>query len=131
MNAWIRNSQTGKSLFATAMLLALFLRILIPTGFMPTVGAQGIFVELCSGTSGETVAIEVGKKAPADKQHIADSPCIFAAGLGQGLLTTAGLPVILPFVHDVTLVVGTAIADLTINRLAAPPPPSQGPPALR
>jgi hypothetical protein len=36
----------------------------------------------------------------------------------------------MPFVYGLTIFVGSAIADLTISRLAAPPPPSQGPPAL-
>ena len=131
MNAWVRDSKAGKSLFAIAVLLALSLRILIPTGFMPTINSQGLVVELCSGMSGKTVTIDIGKKLPGEKkQHTADSPCVFAAGLGQGLLASAELPTILPFVYGLTIFVGTAIADLTISRLAAPPPPSQGPPAL-
>ncbi|NBU79627.1 MAG: hypothetical protein EBS50_11260 [Sphingomonadaceae bacterium] len=52
MNAWVRESKAGKSLFAIAVLLTLSLRILIPTGFMPSVNAQGLVVELCSGVSG-------------------------------------------------------------------------------
>lgn len=79
MNAWIQKSQAGKSLFAIAMLLALSMRILMPTGFMPTVGSQGLVIELCSGMSGKTVTIDLGKKAPGDKQHNANGPCIFAA----------------------------------------------------
>ena len=131
MNAWVRESKAGKSLFAITVLLALSLRILIPTGFMPTVSAQGLVVELCSGVSGKTVTIDLGKKLPSETQkHAADSPCVFAAGLGHGLLTSAKLPTIQPFVYGLTIFVGTAIADLTISRLAAPPPPSQGPPAL-
>lgn len=74
MNAWVRDSKAGKSLFAIAILLALSLRILIPTGFMPTVSSQGLVVELCSGMSGKTVTIDLGKKLPGEKQqHTADS----------------------------------------------------------
>jgi hypothetical protein len=131
MNAWVRDSKAGKSLFAIAVLLALSLRILIPTGFMPTVTSHGIVVELCSGMSGKTVTIDIGKKSTGNEgQHTAESPCAFAAGLGHGLISAADLPTILPFVYGLTIFVGTAIADLTISRLAAPPPPSQGPPAL-
>jgi len=43
------------------VLLALSLRVLIPTGFMPTVSSQGLVVELCSGMSGKTVTIDLGK----------------------------------------------------------------------
>ncbi len=47
MNAWVRYSKAGKSLFAISFLLVLSLRVLIPTGFMPSVSAQGVVVELC------------------------------------------------------------------------------------
>ena len=131
MNVWIRETKAGESLFAIAVLLALSLRILIPTGFMPTVTSEGLVVELCSGVSGKTVTIDIGKKLPGDEQqHTSDSACAFAVGLGHGLLASAGQPSILPFVYGLTIFVGTAIADLTISRLASPPPPSQGPPAL-
>ena len=131
MNAWVRESNAGKSLFAITVLLALSLRILIPTGFMPTVSAQGLVVELCSGVSGKTVTIDLGKKRPGEtQQHAAENPCVFAGGLSHGLLASDELPAILPFVYGLTIFIGTAIADLTISRLAAPPPPSQAPPAL-
>ena len=114
------------------MALALFLRILIPTGFMPTVGSHGLVVDLCSGMDGKTVAIDLGNNAPVEKPHHAgDGPCVFATGVGHGLLASTELPAVVPFLFGVTIFVGTAIADLTINRLAAPPPPSRGPPALR
>lgn len=131
MNAWVRESKAGKSLFAIAVLLTLSLRILIPTGFMPSVSAQGLVVELCSGVSGKTVTIDLGKKRPGEtQQHTAENPCVFAGGLSHGLLASDELPAILPFVYGLTIFIGTAIADLTISRLAAPPPPSQAPPAL-
>lgn len=131
MNAWVRESKAGKSLFAIAVLLTLSLRILIPTGFMPTVSAQALVVELCSGVSGKTVTIDLGKKRPGEtQQHAAENPCVFAGGLSHGLLASDELPAILPFVYGLTIFIGTAIADLTISRLAAPPPPSQAPPAL-
>ena len=130
MTTWIRKSRAGKSLFALAMLLALSLRILIPTGFMPTATASGVVIALCSEADGKTVALDLGRKVPSEKQHTAGSPCVFAAGLGQGALTASELPTTLPFIYGLTIFVGTFIADLTVNRLAAPPPPSQGPPAL-
>jgi hypothetical protein len=69
--------------------------ILIPTGFMPKVSSQGLVVELCSDMSGKTVTIDIGKKLPGEKQQrTADSPCVFAAGLGNGLLASAELSTI-------------------------------------
>ena len=131
MNAWVRDTKSGKSLFAIAVLLALSLRVLIPSGFMPVVGSQGLVVQLCTGMGVETITIDIGKKLPSEKpQHTAESPCVFATGLGHSLLANAELATILPFVYGLTIFVGTPIADLTISRLAAPPPPSQGPHAL-
>ena len=131
MFAWVRESQVGKSLFAVAVLLALGLRIVVPTGFMPTLRANALVVELCSGISGKSIAIDVGKTNPGEKpQQSKDGSCVFAMGLGHGLLASSEQSTILPFVYGLTIFVGQAIADLTISRLAAPPPPSQGPPAL-
>lgn len=130
MNAWIRQSQAGRSLLAMAMLLAFVLRIAIPTGFMPTANAAGVAIQLCSETGGKTVIIDLGKKAPGDSRHTTEIPCVFAAGLGHGLLAAAELPGIQPLVHGLASFVGAAIAHLTVHRLAAPPPPSQAPPAL-
>lgn len=132
MNAWIRRSKTGTSLFAAAMLLALGLRLLIPAGFMPMVGSQGLVVELCSGISGKSVTIDIGKNRPPENPSPkADGPCVFATGLGHNLLPSTELSTLLPFVYGLTIFVGTAIADQIPSRLPAPPPPSQGPPALR
>lgn len=130
MNAWIRQTQAGRSLFAMAMLLVLSLRVLVPVGYMPTATAQGIVVQLCSGVEGQKIVIDLGKKVPGEKQSAADSPCLFSTGLGQAVLPT-GLQLLLPALYGYVPMVGAAIADLTVHRLAAPPPPSQGPPALR
>lgn len=130
MNGWIRQSRTGRALLAAAMLLALVLRMAIPTGFMPSVSAHGVAIQICSETGGKTVLLDLGEKAPGDSRHAADSPCVFASTLGHGLLAAAELLGIQPFVYGMTILVGAAIADLTVHRLAAPPPPSQAPPAL-
>jgi len=131
MNAWVRDSKAGKSLLAIVFLLALSLRILIPTGFMPVVGSQGLVVQLCTGMGVETITIDIGKKLPSEKPpHTAESSCVFTTSLSSSLLANTELTAILPFVYGLTIFVGKAIADLTISRLAAPPPPSQGPPAL-
>ncbi|MDR6852698.1 hypothetical protein J2Y54_002218 [Sphingomonas sp. BE123] len=131
MNAWVRESTVGKALFAIALLLALSLRILLPTGFMPVVNHQGLVVQLCSSVGGETVTIDLGETDPGEQpQYPTAGPCLFAGGSAPGVMAGAELSTIVPVVFGRPPVVGTAIADLTSNRLAAPPPPSQGPPAL-
>lgn len=129
MNARIRDSLAGRSLFAVAVLLALCVRVLIPTGFMPTASAQGSVIQLCSDTGGKTLLLDVKSRVPEDKPRTTDGSCAFAAGLGHilnGPVDLAGD--VAPF-HVLTVMLGGAIADLTVHRLAAPPPPSQGPPA--
>lgn len=130
MNAWIRKTQSGRSLFAIAMALVLSLRVLVPVGYMPTATAQGIVVQLCSGVEGQKILIDLGKKVPSEKQSAADSPCLFSAGMGLALLPPTQFQLLLPAIYGQVPAVGTEIADLTVHRLAAPPPPSQGPPAL-
>lgn len=129
MNARIRESQAGKALFALAVLLALCVRVLIPTGFMPTASADGIVIQLCSDTGGKTLLVNVKSGTQGDKQRTTDGSCAFASGLGHGLIAPLDWAADLPFLYVLTTVAGRAIADLAVHRLAAPPPPSQGPPA--
>ena len=127
----IRQTQTGKSLAAAVILFALALRILIPTGFMPSYGAEGLVLRLCSGSGVETVVVVPGKTTPDEPQKaVADGACLFATGLGHALLAPGDMVDAALLLPRLTLVFSAAIADLTVHRLAAPPPPSQGPPAL-
>lgn len=129
MNARIRESQAGKSLFAIAVLLALCVRVLIPTGFMPAASVHGIVIQLCSDAGGKTLLVDVKSRTPEEKPRTTDGACAFAAGLGHGLTAPLALAHDLPVFHVAAVALGGAIADLTVHRLAAPPPPSQGPPA--
>lgn len=126
----IRQTQTGKSLAAAVILFALALRILIPTGFMPSYGAEGLVLRLCSGSGVETVVVVPGKTTPDEPQKaVADGACLFATGLGHVLLAPGDMVDAVLLLPRLPLVFTTAIADLTVHRLAAPPPPSRGPPA--
>ncbi|MEN9683527.1 MAG: hypothetical protein RLZZ427_1278 [Pseudomonadota bacterium] len=135
MSAWIRQSQVGRSLLMLAVLLAVLLalatRVLVPTGFMPTAASAGLTVTLCAETGGKSVTIDLGKPAPAGKPHAAEALCGFAAGLGQGLLGSAAVPVLSAPFSPVPMLLGVTLARFTVHRLAAPPPPAQAPPALR
>lgn len=112
------------------VLLALFLRILAPSGFMPVAGSHGLVLELCSGAAGKSVVIDVGKTSPGEKPQSADAPCAFASGLGHDLAATPAAATIEPLVYALAVQHGMALADVAVVGLAAPPPPSQGPPAL-
>ncbi len=130
MQAWIRDSQTGRALLALALFCGLALRMLVPAGYMPTATPNGVTIILCSSMGQKQVVIDLGQKAPV-KPHAAESPCLFAAGLGGALIGVHALIIAVPFAFALPLSFGAAIADLTIHRLAAPPPPAQGPPAAR
>lgn len=126
-----RRTQTGKSLAAAFILFALALRILVPAGFMPSVGSEGLVLRLCSGSGAQTVIVVPGKTTPDEPQKAAtDGACLFAAGPGHALIAAGDMVDAALLLPRLTLVFSAAIADLTVHRLAAPPPPSQGPPAL-
>lgn len=129
MSDWIRRSGKARGLFALLALCVLAIRIAIPTGFMPTQSAHGIVISLCTGEGAKTAMLPMDGKT-SDHHKAADGECAFAAGLGGGML---GASLSVPFASvplPAALVSSRAIADLTVHRLAAPPPPAQAPPAL-
>ncbi|MCZ4342307.1 hypothetical protein O4H52_11865 [Sphingomonadaceae bacterium G21617-S1] len=112
--------------------LALLMRLLVPAGFMPARG-QGFAITLCTGMGAMPAwvdkhgQIHKGKQAP-DKQ--VEHPCAFGA-FGAALDLpggAAGLP--LPFVAGRTLLTALGEAVSIGHGLAAPPPPSTGPPLV-
>jgi hypothetical protein len=128
MSGWMKGSQTARGLFALVALCAVFVRVAIPTGFMPTQGVGGIVISLCTGQGAAKALLPVELNDPGSQDHAKDGDCAFATGLGSGLVD-ALRPVLLatPVIFD-RLLTSIAIADLTVHRLAAPPPPAQGPP---
>lgn len=127
MRGRIGHSAAGRGIFAVILLLALSVRLVVPTGFMPVATGYGIIVSLCSGSGPAEIFVDLGKNGSAPRHSAADSPCSFAgfgAGLANGTLAALPSPAPLPAI----LIPGRAIADLTVLRLAAPPPPAIGPP---
>lgn len=130
MNHWIRQSQAGRGLFALLILCALAIRVAIPTGFMPTQSLHGIVISLCTGEGAVKAILPIQKDGePADHRKSVGGECSFAVGLGGGLLVAMPVAAIATPMLFVPRGTSRAIADLTVHRLAAPPPPSQGPPA--
>lgn len=106
----------------------LFAKVLIPAGFMPVVGSQGIVVQLCNGVGAETVTIAIpGKSGPID-QNKADSPCAFS-GLAAPVLAGADpvqLALAILFILAMGLRAAQPIALRSRHHLR---PPLRGPPA--
>jgi len=129
MSWLIRQSGMARGLFVAAALLVLALRMLVPTGFMPVAHQGTMVIQLCTGTGPATMVVDLGKDAPTGDQHKAgDGLCLFACAFAGGLLAIAAFVVLASMLVRVRLPHGAAIADLTVHRLAAPPPPAIGPP---
>ncbi len=128
MNAWIRQGRWGKGLFALLLLFVLAVRVAAPAGFMPTKSAHGIVISLCTGHGAVKMVLPV-ERHDDGKQEAKDGPCLFAAVSGGALLTPSLPPLIIATLAVSSIPIGRAIAHLTVHRLAAPPPPSQAPPA--
>lgn len=129
----IRQSDRARALFSALALLVFAMRVMVPAGFMPTQTAHGVVVTLCTGQGAVNVIVD-RDKSPARPGHPAEKSmegehCAFAGGAAAPLLADAMLGVTLPAWQLSTGPIAFALRTGWIARLAAPPPPSSGPPA--
>lgn len=128
----IRQSEIAKGLLAALALLVLAIQLVAPSGFMPLRTERGVVVTLCTGQGAVNVVVDRGQapgrhQAPDDgmagQQH-----CPFAASVQPVVppLALADLP--LPSWQLAFGPIAFALKTGFIARLAAPPPPSSGPP---
>lgn len=114
--------------FVVLALLALLVPAFVPQGYMISGAAGATGLTICTG-HGPLVLNAPGHQPANPAKSSNNAPCAFA-GLGVGLAAAA--PTILPTggVAFVATILGLR-SDLAPGRgLAAPPPPSQGPPIL-
>lgn len=123
-----RGQGRGRIALAFAV-AALFMRLLVPAGWMPA-SERGLAITLCTGTGAQQAWVDgqgkIHKGKPGEGQ--ADHPCVFA-GVAALLDLPSGidLPAApLVFAAAPPLFAGTVVA--IGHGLAAPPPPSTGPP---
>ena len=114
-------------------IVALALKIMFPPGFMPGSSlAQPITI--CSGQEPGMVnmMMDDGHHQPSNGPHQSnDHPCAFA-GHGAPPLTPDLRPVEIGAIAAVAAALTVGMAAVTPGRgMAAPPPPSHAPPALR
>jgi hypothetical protein len=134
---WMR--QMGKRLGAIA-LVALFMRALLPAGYMlaeaDTGGARYVTLQICDGhasaqkllnldTGEEVLLSALPKKA---KDEGAKTPCVFSAAPAIVEPLVAVEPV--EFLVETGIVFSLAQNIRPGRGIAAPPPPSTGPPSL-
>lgn len=128
MRRFMQTSRTGRPLFAVLVLLALAMRVAVPAGFMPTATDRGVVVSICTGDGVLSHVIDLGDKGSGEKQQGGQGHCLFASATG-GTLAPDPLGDVRMLWMPAVLTLGAAVAHLTVHRLAAPPPPSQAPPA--
>jgi len=129
----------GRQLGAIA-LLALLVRAIVPGGYMlasaETPGGRYLIVQLCDGHAGPTKAInldtgeqidaaDISKDSPGDNKP-GHPPCVFAGTASVVLLAVISEPVGIVIQRDAA--VTTARSVRPGQGIAAPPPPSTGPP---
>lgn len=123
---------------ALILACALLVKLLIPTGWMPVVGTEGVRLTLCGLAAPNAAAAAAVKEAAerlaghdghgddAPTAPAADQPCTYAglafAGIAPGPAAPLPVRAVAPKVRPVA-------APVSIGRgLAAPPPPATGPP---
>ena len=137
MLTWMR--RMGTKLGAIA-LIALFMRAVLPAGYMlaeaDTGGARYVTLQICDGhasaqkllnlDTGEEVLLSALPKKVKDDG--AKTPCVFSAGPAIIEPMVAVEPV--EFVVETGIVFSPAQSVRPGRGIAAPPPPSTGPPSL-
>jgi hypothetical protein len=129
----IRNEGRARSLFAALFALALAVRIVIPSGFMPVETARGMVVGICDGmSSGTAIVIDLQRSDRGEHRsndHGQPAPCVFA-GLSAPTLAGDVPPALAQpalLWREVVLPPPQPSAPV---RAAFRTPPLRGPPAL-
>jgi len=114
----------------TLAVLALMLKVLMPSGFMLAEPGHGTLIAICTGHGPLTVALDDYGKSKAPVQKKADAPCVGAGNVSPP--SPSGVAAVAEAVIYAPPAAPRAPSfDLLPGRgLAAPPPPSQGPPIL-
>lgn len=122
-----------RALLCVALVLVFAARLLAPSGFMPARTDSGIMVTLCTGQGAVKVLVDRGRVPMPSGQHDRsdmNEHCPFAGGASAPVLAAMVPITLLPVVHSPAGPTAFALRTGWIARLAAPPPPSSGPPGL-
>jgi hypothetical protein len=124
---WVLDRRDGRAGFAVLAMLALFLQLAVPQGFMLARDGGQPVVVICTGHGPLLAPTDdhgVPAKAPKSRP---DAACAFA---GHGGTPTEAPLLALAEVRFEPLEIpaGPTLSTTPGRGLAAPPPPSQGPP---
>jgi hypothetical protein len=120
-----------RKLSAALIVLALAVRVAIPSGFMPS-SERGFALTICTGMDTQTVWMDksgkLHKDDPAKGKSVEHQPCAFAGAAMAGDAPADTAFVAMPPVA--TAVPVFAMREISVGHgLAAPPPPAIGPPS--
>ena len=127
----IRASSPFRNIAAAMILLALALRVIIPSGFMPS-SERGFALTICTGMDTQTVWMDksgkLHKEDPSKGKSVEHQPCAFAGAAMAADVLSADFQVAMA---PVALAIPVfAKREVSVgNGLAAPPPPAIGPPS--
>lgn len=112
-----------------AALLALCMRLMVPTGWMPVAAADGVMFTLCSG-SGEqrTVFVAFDKPSTTDMADDHNGVCAFS-GIGTPALPDASPSISLQIILLAAVLAMAATPNLHTSAKSRLRPPLRGPPA--
>jgi hypothetical protein len=127
-----RISLIGRKIAAMLVVLALAVRIAVPSGWMPSAD-RAFALTVCTGFDTQTIWLDkqggLHKQDPSKGKAVDHAPCAFASAVigiaplpdSVSILAFSGQKYVPPFGSQ-QLFIG--------HGLAAPPPPSTGPPLL-
>ena len=127
----IRTFSPFRNLAAAMILLALALRVIIPSGFMPS-SERGFALTICTGMDTQTVWMDksgkLHKEDPSKGKSVEHQPCAFAGAAMAADVLSADFQVAMA---PVALAIPVfAKREVSVGSgLAAPPPPAIGPPS--
>lgn len=127
----IRASSPFRNIAAALIVLALALRVIIPSGFMPS-SERGFALTICTGMDTQTVWMDktgkLHKEDPSKGKSVEHQPCAFAGTAMAADVLSADFQVAMaPLALAIPVF---AKREVTVGAgLAAPPPPAIGPPS--
>ncbi|EQB09558.1 hypothetical protein L288_05580 [Sphingobium quisquiliarum P25] len=133
MTGAIRQSEAARGLLAALALLVLAIQLVAPSGFMPVRTDRGVVVTLCTGQGAVNVVVDrdhaPGKPHPKGDAAPVQQHCPFAASVQPLIPPVAAADLALPAWQLASGPIAFALKTGLVARLAAPPPPSSGPPS--
>jgi hypothetical protein len=134
IDAMRSRSRNHRMLALAVLACAMALRILVPEGWMPVSDGHGFRITLCTGSGPMDMtmampgmAMHHGKAGHGPQQPMQDHPCTFAH-LGLAFAEPVLPSLAPPPAEAAEALAARAFAVAIGHGLAAPPPPSTGPP---